>query len=97
MTKIEFEERIGEEVTNETYEVVEFVYTWHPHIDASKGKDQMAALFKMPNGMSFICSMLPVAQRAAKFRQKIDAKRAEFERVRAEYEEMVEAYKNCEF
>ena len=97
MTKFEFEERVGTEVTDGQYKVIEFVYTWHPHISATKGKDQMAALFKMPEGMSFIASMHAVAVRAKEYRDELDAKRAELERVRNEYERMVETYKRCEF
>lgn len=41
MMKAEFEEMIGKSVVDEEYKVIEAVYTWHPAINDTTGKDQM--------------------------------------------------------
>lgn len=46
MTKSEFEQRIGEQVPQKSYEIIENVYTFHPLIDEIKGKQQVADLYK---------------------------------------------------
>lgn len=57
MTKQEFEERIGKEVSNKDYAIIENVYVWHPSIKYDCGKDQIAELYKI-GGMPFINSMI---------------------------------------
>lgn len=49
MTKQEFEIRLedGKTVTGEQYKVIEYVYMYHPAIDAVRGKDQIAILYDM--------------------------------------------------
>lgn len=42
MMKCEFEERIGGEVRQSDYNIIEHVYTWHPAISNTEGKDQIA-------------------------------------------------------
>lgn len=97
MMKEEFESRINKSVSNEDYEVIEYVYTWHPHIDSVKGKDQMVALYSMPCGMAFILKMLPIARKAEKHQQLIAAKRSELERIQREYNDLLEKHRKCEF
>ena len=45
MMKAEFEEMIGKSVVDEEYKVIEAVYTWHPAINDTTGKDQMKTLY----------------------------------------------------
>lgn len=97
MMKEEFESRINGQVSNEDYDVIEYVYTWHPFIDPVKGKDQMASLYNMPCGMEFIMKMLPIANKAAKHQQLIDAKRSELARLQGEYETLLDKHRKCEF
>lgn len=48
MTKQEFESRLnGKTVTNKQYELIEYVYTYHPAISNIVGKDQIAMLYDM--------------------------------------------------
>lgn len=70
MNKQEFEERIGGEVRQSDYDVIEYVYTWHPAIRNTEGKDQIANLYKMAQ-MSIIKDMYETAQ----FMEKLDAER----------------------
>ena len=38
MTKQEFQKRIGAEISQKDYSIVEHVYTWHPSISEVEGK-----------------------------------------------------------
>lgn len=60
MMKREFEERVGVEISDKDYEIVQQVYTYHPAIGNAEGKDQIATLFKI-GGMPLIYDMLEVA------------------------------------
>ena len=76
MMKHEFEERIGREVTEKEYKVIEQVYTWHPAIDNCKGKEQIAAIF-LAGGMAVIQDMVETAEMAKKIyyeRHELEAK-----------------------
>lgn len=42
MTKQEFQKRIGAEISQKDYSIVEHVYTWHPSISEVEGKEQIA-------------------------------------------------------
>lgn len=78
MTKQEFENRLedGKTVTREQYKVIEYVYMYHPAIDAVRGKDQIASLYNM-FGMAVINDMYPRAARAEKVEKALIAARSE--------------------
>lgn len=44
MMKAEFEEMIGKSVVDEEYKVIEAVYTWHPAINDTTGKENVEAM-----------------------------------------------------
>lgn len=46
MTKQEFEERLGKTVNDRDYVRIEEVYTYHPSISETEGKNQIAYLYK---------------------------------------------------
>ena len=77
MTKQEFESRLedGKTVTGEQYKVIEYVYMYHPAIDAVRGKDQIAILYDM-FGMTVIKDMYPRAAKAEKMEKAIAAARS---------------------
>ena len=56
MTKQEFQKRIGAEISQKDYSIVEHVYTWHPSISEVEGKEQIAELYKS-FGMPIIKNM----------------------------------------
>lgn len=60
MMKHEFEERVGGEISDQNYKIIETVYTWHPAINEVVGKDQIATLYET-GGMPLIKSMLEAA------------------------------------
>ena len=73
MTKEEFLQAAGIEHIGETdYNVIEFVYTYHPSISNGDGKKQIAAIYNLPGGMRIIKDMLSTAQNAEAIHAKID-------------------------
>jgi hypothetical protein len=74
MTKQEFEQRLGWAVSENEYRKIETVYTFHPSISETAGKDQITYLYKT-FGMRIIEDMLPTATNASALQDKIrDAK-----------------------
>lgn len=63
MTKQEFEKRIGTEISQKDYSIVEHVYTWHPSISEVEGKEQIAELYKS-FGMPIIKNMMEASNYA---------------------------------
>lgn len=63
MTKQEFQKRIGAEISQKDYSIVEHVYTWHPSISEVEGKEQIAELYKS-FGMPIIKNMMEAAKAA---------------------------------
>lgn len=63
MTKQEFQKRIGAEISQKDYSIVEHVYTWHPSISEVEGKEQIAELYKS-FGMPIIKNMMETANYA---------------------------------
>ena len=68
MTKQEFQKRIGAEISQKDYSIVEHVYTWHPSISEVEGKEQIAELYKS-FGMPIIKNMMEAANYAETQRQ----------------------------
>lgn len=64
MMKAEFEALIGRSLTERDYNDIEMVYTWHPAIKNTMGKDQMVLLYNN-FGMSVIKAMIPIAKKMA--------------------------------
>ena len=70
MTKQEFLDKSGETfLTEEHWQTIEFVYTWHPSIQDVKGKEQIATLYKI-GGYRVIKDMFPTAKKC----QELDAR-----------------------
>lgn len=70
MTKQEFETRINGTVTATEYSIVEYVYTFHPSISNTEGKEQIASIYKI-GGMRLIKDMIATAQRAEHLENEI--------------------------
>jgi len=67
---MEFESRLGKDVTPAEFEKIEYVYTFHPSISETEGKDQIVALFKI-GGMRIIEDMTPTADEADQLEERI--------------------------
>lgn len=70
MLKTEFEGLVGRTLSDECYDIVETVYTFHPCISETKGKEQIGKLYQM-GGMRLMRDMYPVAEVARKLEDKI--------------------------
>lgn len=70
MMKAEFENLIGKSVTDAEYKDIEKVYTWHPAIKDTTGKEQMKVLY-LDFGIGVIKGMLPIAEKM----EKLDSER----------------------
>lgn len=74
MTKQECENMACATVTAEEYKIIEKVYTWHPAIRNTDGKNQIATIF-LAGGMAVIQDMVETAEMA----MEIDNERRELE------------------
>lgn len=71
MMKEEFLERAGiENISNADYQLIEFIYTWHPLIKDTTGKDQVAGLYSN-FGISIFKEMEPKAKEAQKLEMEL--------------------------
>lgn len=77
MTKQEFEQMAGE-VNEETFGIVNFVYTFHPSISEVDGKRQVADLFQT-FGVRVFLDMTPTAHKAKALDEDIRKKTAELD------------------
>lgn len=103
MTKQEFEQRIGAQISRQDYNVVEKVYMWHPLIPNACGKDKIAELYKL-GGMTLMQDMFARAQQIeqkdsdlrrvyATLREKRDEIRAESQKLGEQITELSEKRK----
>ena len=103
MTKQEFEQRIGAQISRQDYNVVEKVYMWHPLIPNVCGKDKIAELYKL-GGMTLMQDMFARAQQIeqkdsdlrrvyATLREKRDEIRAESQKLGEQITELSEKRK----
>lgn len=89
MTQQEFESRIDGTVTTEEYSLIEYVYTFHPSISNTEGKDQIAGIYKI-GGMRLIKDMIPTAQKAEQLDRGIQNTVANLQSLRNQYKELKE-------
>ncbi len=71
MLRGEFETLIGKEVTDEEYAVIDKVYTYHPAIKISGGKEQIADIYKTM-GIVVIKNMEETADFMIKLKEEIN-------------------------
>ena len=78
MTKQELEILTNSPVSSDDYDAINHVYTFHPSISETAGKQQIADLYKT-FGMRIIMDMFPTACEAQKLEEGIRAKQLELE------------------
>lgn len=83
MRKREFEERIGKNISDADYGIIETVYQWHPSIRNVSGKEEVAELYKS-FGMTIFFDMLPRAEKACELDGKLRHVQSEAERIKDE-------------
>ena len=92
MNRAEFESRVEKRkgftmsVTEADWKIIEKVYTFHPSISETKGKEQIADLYT-EYGMGIIRDMLPRAEVMQKLEDEQRKARAELDRITALIEE----------
>lgn len=97
MLKNEFEERIGREISDRDYIVIDKVYSWHPEIGDTTGKDQIAAIY-MSGGMSVIRNMEETADLMIELNNEERELKKELDKIRVRREKVVSGnmeYERC--
>lgn len=95
MMKSEFEARIGKRISDAEYEVVEFVYQYHPAIKNITGKDDVAELYTR-FGVGIFREMSCMANRAMELERKVSCCKAELEKLMEEARILAAEYtSNC--
>lgn len=87
MQKQEFEQRIEQPISDADYELIEFVYQFHPVVSETSGKDEVAELYKS-FGMPIFRDMKPRAEMAKELEEKIRKCRSELERLTEELQDL---------
>ena len=87
MQKHEFEELIEKPISDRNYEVIEFVYQFHPVISETSGKTEVAELYKS-FGMPIFEDMVPRAKEAAELEKKILKARIELKQLEEQMQEL---------
>ena len=86
MMQSEFEEMLGEKVSASDYAIIDFVYTWHPTISNTRGKQQIVSLYKS-GGMDLMKNLLSVAAM-----QAVAEENMIFETAKAQVKKLLEQY-----
>lgn len=74
-------------ISDDDFKVIELVYTFHPAISETRGKEQIALLYTT-FGMTVINDMKPRALKARELESKIAKARADYENAMKEYSEL---------
>lgn len=85
MTKSEFESRIENSVSNKDYEIIEKVYTYHPSVSETKGKEEIAYIYRN-FGMRVIKDMLATAKEVEEIQTEIQSLKLKLETLTVRYE-----------
>ncbi|MBP2071181.1 hypothetical protein [Thermoanaerobacterium butyriciformans] len=87
MTKQEFKRLSKRDFTDAEYEAIETVYTFHPAISETEGKQQIASLYDT-FGFRIIADMLPTAIKAKEYEEQIAQKKRELGKLQEEYRKL---------
>jgi len=87
MTKQEFKALTKRDFTDKEYEAIETVYTFHPAISETEGKQQIASLYDT-FGFRIIADMLPTAIKAKELAEPMTRKRHELEELKEEFKRL---------
>lgn len=92
MMKHEFEAIAKRKVSDADYKEIEYVYTWHPLIPNSGGKQKIADIYNL-GGMMLIKDMLETAKRAEGLENHKAYIRSQISKLEKEAEEAEEEFK----
>lgn len=86
MEKKEFEELVGQELSDEDFEIIEAVYRYHPAIRGVSGKEEVAELYKS-FGMTIFYDMIARAKWNQDRERILHHAQAEVDRIREEMDQ----------
>lgn len=87
MTREEFRDLVGLEISDADYEIIEKVYNFHPAVNEVSGKKEVAELYKS-YGIVVFHDMLPRAEKNRELERQLRQAQEEEERVKQEIEEL---------
>lgn len=88
MTDTEFYSRLTEDTkkpTEQEFDVIQFVYNYHPSLDCTNGKDKIANLY-FEYGMRIILDMMETAKRCKEILEEKHKLRRRIEELGEEYD-----------
>lgn len=91
MMKSEFEAIAKTPISEADFYRLEMVYTFHPSISETEGKQQIAYLYDT-FGMRLIADMVPTAVKAMELEKAIAKRRSEIERLSSEIDSLQEDF-----
>lgn len=97
MNRAEFEERINGHVSDSDYKIIEKVYTWHPAISDTNGKNEIASIWII-GGMPLIKGMVEVAELTMKLDEEERKIKAQLEKIQSRKREVASGnteYERC--
>lgn len=83
MEKKEFKELIGQELSDEDYEIIETVYRHHPAVKGVSGEEEVAELYKS-FGMTIFQDMIGRARRNQDLEHRLYCAQEEVDRIKGE-------------
>jgi hypothetical protein len=92
MNKQEFEAIVCDSITNEEFEVIQYVYNFHPCISEVRGKKEIAELYKK-FGLRVIKDMTETAKKADELEQLIHDYEYKLQQLKIEYQDLKEGVK----
>lgn len=93
----EFEKRVNEAITDSDWKIIDMVYTWHPAISDTNGKNEIASIWKI-GGMPLIKGMVEVAELTMKLDEEERKIKAQLEKIQNRKREVASGnteYERC--
>lgn len=81
MIKEEFQEMIGQIISDQDYEIIDTVYNFHPTVNGVSGKEEVAELYKS-FGMDIFYDLFPRAKRNLELKRKLNNAQEEITRIK---------------
>ncbi len=87
MIKEEFQDMIGQIVSDEDYKVIEKVYQFHPAVNEVSGKEEVAELYKS-FGLAIFYDLLPRAERNCELKRQLHCAQEKVGHIKQAMEEL---------
>lgn len=87
MIKKEFEDMIGQIISDRDYEIINKVYQFHPMVNEVSGKEEVAELYKS-FGLAIFYDLLPRAERNCDLKKQLRFAQARVRHIEQEMEKL---------